>query len=370
MGRKKRRRNLEGELTPRQAMLLGLIVREHVRTAAPVASGGLVKRYGLEISSATVRNEMARLEEMGYLWQPHTSAGRLPTEQGFRYFVERLMEEQTLSPEEQRTIAHQFYQARHRIELWPPLAASILATRTRNAAVVTAPRAVNVRYKHLELINTHGRAVLLVLVLLGGTVEQQLIVLNEPLTQEMLREAADRLNQIGYGLSAEGLDARLGSLPPLESEIGSLVVSMMRRMEEEPAEEIYHHGLPQLLQAPEFAEADESSAGLVRVLEERSLLQAVIADAFSPGTGPGSVQVLIGGESKWDELRACSLILTRYGAPEQAIGTIGVVGPIRMAYGRAISVLRYVSGVLSELVEETYASTLEAGPRESLNRGG
>ena len=356
MGRRKRHR--EGELTPRQAMLLGLIVREHVRTAAPVASGGLVRRYGLEISSATVRNEMARLEEMGYLWQPHTSAGRVPTEAGFRYFVERLMEEQTLSPEEQRTIAHQFYQARHRVELWPPLAASILATRTQSAAVVTAPRAVNVRYKHLELIATHGRAVLLVLVLQGGTVEQQMLVLNDPMSQPTLREAADRLNQVCYGLAADQIAARLRTLPPLEQEIGSLVVSMMRKLKEQPSEEIYHHGLPQLLQAPEFAEVEESSAGLVRVLEERSLLQAVIADALSPNVEIGSVRVLIGGEGKWDELRACSMILTRYGSPTQAVGTVGVLGPIRMAYGRAISVLRFVSGLLSELVEETYAPVI------------
>ena len=360
MGRRKRHR--EGELTPRQAMLLGLIVREHVRTAAPVASGGLVRRYGLEISSATVRNEMARLEEMGYLWQPHTSAGRVPTEAGFRYFVERLMEEQTLSPEEQRTIAHQFYQARHRVELWPPLAASILATRTQSAAVVTAPRAVNVRYKHLELIATHGRAVLLVLVLQGGTVEQQMLVLDEPLSQPTLREAADRLNRLYNGLDAEQIAAKLPLLPPLERELSSLVVSMMRRLKEQPADEIYHHGLPQLLQAPEFAEAEESSAELVRVLEERSLLQAVIADALSPSVAIGSVRVLIGGEGRWNELQACSMILTRYGAPAQAVGTIGVLGPIRMAYGRAISVLRFVSGLLSELVEETYAPVV-AGDR-------
>ncbi|MGC9358129.1 MAG: heat-inducible transcriptional repressor HrcA, partial [Anaerolineae bacterium] len=345
------------DLTPRQSTLLRYIVREHVRTVNPVASGTVVERYRLDISPATVRNEMARLEELGYLWQPHTSAGRVPTEHGYRYFVERLMEEQTLSLVEQRTIAHQFYQARDHIEEWVPLAASVLARTTRSAALVTAPKAAHAIYKHLELISTHGRAVLLVLVLEGGTVEQRFLALPEPLNQPTLSEAADRLNQRFSGLKSHEIREHINELPPLEADVAQLVLSLMEQAESLPADEIYYQGLPLLLQEPEFAEGEQGSTGLVRVLEEHSQLQAFIADALSPVESIGNVRVIIGGEGRWEALHACSLILTRYGVADYATGALGILGPIRMSYGRAISAVRFVSGVLNEMTYEMYHPT-------------
>ncbi|MFP4343355.1 MAG: heat-inducible transcriptional repressor HrcA [Anaerolineales bacterium] len=344
-------------ISPRQEILLGLIVHEHVRTATPVASRTLVEQYNLDVSSATVRNEMARLEELGYLWQPHTSAGRVPTEEGYRYFVEQLMEEQALSPIEQRRIAHQFYQARDHIEQWMPLAASVLARTTRSAALVTAPRVSRARYKHLELIGTHGRAVLLILVLEGGTVQQQMLALPRVMNQAQLSEAADRLNQLCTGLSAGAIKSQARALPSLEADIAELVISLMEATEALLADEIYHQGLPQLLREPEFAEGEENSAGLVGVMEERGELQAVIADALAPGASVGAIRVVIGGEGQWEALRACSMILTRYGVSDMATGALGVLGPIRMRYGRAISVVRFVSGVLNEMVQEMYQPT-------------
>jgi len=254
------------ELTNRQAMLLGLIVQEHVRTATPIASRALVERYHLDVSSATVRNEMARLEELGYLVQPHTSAGRIPTEQGFRYFVERLMEEQTLPLSERRKIAHQFHQAQEHREQWMPLAASVLARMTRSAAIVTAPRAVCAIYKHLELIATHGRAVLLVLVLEGGAVEQQMLVLPQIFSQGALSEIASRLNQICSGLTAEQIKQQLQFLSSSEVDIARLLISLMAARQDTPADSIYQHGLSRLLREPEFAEGEVESAGLIRVL--------------------------------------------------------------------------------------------------------
>lgn len=342
------------ELTPRQAILLKLIVREHVRSAAPVASRTLVEQYGLDISSATARNEMARLEELGYLNQPHTSAGRVPTEQGFRYFVERLMEEQALPLAERRMIAHQFYQARDHIEQWMPLAASVLARAARGAALVTAPRANRALYKHLELIGTHGRAVLLVLVCQGGAIEQQMLALPEPMNQTALSEAADRLNQACTGLSSDDIEKKIPEFHPLEADIARLIVHLLYKSEGSPNDEIYHHGLASLLQQPEFAEGDSASAGLVRVIEERSLLQAVLADTLTPAVGIGGVRVVIGGEGRWDDLRTCSVVLARYGVANYATGALGVVGPIRMAYGRAISVVRFVADMLGELVYDMY----------------
>jgi len=350
---RRRRQDTEpGEPTPRQQMILGLVVREYVRTAAPVGSRTLVEKYGLGVSPATVRNELARLEEMGYLTHPHTSAGRMPTDRGYRYFVERLLRESELPVAERRTIAHQFQQVRQDVEEWMPLAASVLARTTRSAALVTAPRAAQARYRHLQLISTQGRLVLLVLVLQGGMVKQQMLTLPEPLPQPALSEAADRLNQLCAGLTAEEIEPRIPSLPPFEAEIAWLAVEIMRRAGTTTADEIYHDGLSELLQEPEFTEGSQAQ-GILRVIEERSFLEAVLADALSPTT-IGSVRVMIGGEGRFDELQACSLVLTRYGVSGLATGALGVLGPTRMGYGRAISAVRFVAGLLSELVREVF----------------
>lgn len=351
------------ELTPRQEMVLGLVVHEYVRTAVPVGSRVLVEHYGLDVSPATVRNEMARLEELGYLTHPYTSAGRVPTDQGYRYFVERLLQETELPLSEQRTIAHQFQQIRRDVEEWMPLAASVLARTTRSAAVVTAPQAAQARYRHLQLISTQGRLVLLILVLQGGLVKQQVLTLSEPVPQPALSEAADRLNQLCATLTAEEIAPRIPGLPCFEAEIARLVVDIMLRADAITAEGVYHDGLSTLLQEPEFTEGIHVQ-GVLRVLEERSFLEAVLADAL--GSAVGSVRVMIGGEGRFNELQACSLVLSRYGVAGLATGALGVLGPTRMGYGRAISTVRFVASLLSELVHEAFVAEVE--PLPSISR--
>lgn len=344
--------NTMEEITPRQQTILGLIVQEYVRTAIPVGSRTLVEQYGLNVSPATVRNEMARLEELGYLTHPHTSAGRVPTDQGYRYFVERLLQETTLPLDERRTIAHQFQQVRQDIDEWMPLAASVLARTARGAAVVTAPQTAQVHFRQLQLISVQGRLVLLVLVLQGGTVKQQMLTLAEPLPQPVLSEAADRLNQLCAGLTAAEIEPRIASLPLLEADIAALAVEIMRRADSMTAEGVYHDGLSELLQEPEFDEK-EQTRGVLRVLEERSFLEAVLAEALGPTVG--SVRVMIGGEGRFDELQACSLVLSRYGVAGLATGALGVLGPTRMGYGRAISSVRFVAHLLSELIYDVFS---------------
>jgi heat-inducible transcriptional repressor len=339
------------ELTPRQRTILGLVVREYVDNATPVSSRALVENYGLDVSTATVRNELAQLEELGYLTHPHTSAGRVPTDKGYRRFVTRLIGGVELPLQERRTIAHQFYQARQDFEQWMPLAASVLARTARGAALVTAPQPAESRYKHLQLISTQGQVVLLVLVLQGGAVKQQMLALAEPFDQQVLNDASDRLNQLFNGLAVSQIQSRIDELPFFEADIAGLVVVLMQRAEVSATGIIYRDGLSEVLQEPEFAEGEQAQ-GLVRVMEEHSFLEAVLADALSPEVG--SVQVLIGGEGRWDELSACSLVLARYGVTGLATGALGIVGPTRMFYGRAISAVRFVSGLLSDLVYDTY----------------
>ena len=345
-----------GQLTARQETILGLTVREYVRSASPVRSRALVDRYGLPVSSATVRNELAYLEETGHLTHPHTSAGRVPTHEGYRYFVERLLGEVELPLRERLTIVHQFHQARHNMDQWMPLAASTLAQAARGAAVVTAPQSDEARYKHLQLISTRGVGVLLVTVLQNGMVKQRMLTLAEPLTQRQLTEASERLNQLCAGCTAgeieKELEADESGLSDFEMDVARIVSEILRRVDARSAGPIYSDGLSEVLQQPEFSEGEQAQQ-IVRVMEERSFLRTVMHEALSPDIG--NVRVLVGGEGEWDQLRTCSLVLARYGVTDFSTGALGVVGPTRMLYGRAISAVRFVAEVLSELVEETYA---------------
>jgi heat-inducible transcriptional repressor len=340
------------ELTARQEMILGLIIREYIDTAEPVSSKALVDKYSLGISSATVRNEMMTLTEKGYLRQPHTSAGREPTEEAYRYYVHRLVGEAELPLAERRLISHQFYQARRDVDEWIRLAASVLAQHARGASLVTSPHQLNARYKHLELIATQGRMVLMVLVLSGGEVRQQLLTLAEPPSQDSLSEAARHINALCQGLDADGVLAQSVHLPTLEQEVTRLIADMMRKAEAFAAGEVVRDGVSNVLALPEFA-ASESARQALRVLEERTYLEEFLTKAISPQIG--GIQVVIGGENSWQELKDCSMVLARYGVAGYATGAMGVLGPQRMAYGRAISTVRYVAGLMSDMMYEIYS---------------
>lgn len=338
------------ELTERQRLILALVVRDYTETAQPVGSARLAEHYHLDFSPATIRNEMAALTEMGYLRQPHTSAGRVPTEEGYRYFVTHVVYQADLPDSARHTISHQFYQARQDIEQWMPLAASILARQSRAASLVTAPHAERARYKHLELISTQGRQVLMVLVLVGGEVSQQILTLAEPVSQERLSAAALRLNELCASKTTEEIAALPTRSDALEKDILTLVLQDMSRDEQRISGEIYLDGLTNVLSEPEFLASDEARRA-VRLFEERSLLQDLLARTMS-NANVGGVQVLIGGEGKWEELKQCSVVLARYGIPGHATGMLGVFGPMRMAYTRTIPTVRFMADLLSGLVSE------------------
>jgi heat-inducible transcriptional repressor len=340
------------QLSERQEVILGLLIRDYIETAVPVSSKALVEKYKLGVSSATVRNEMVALTEQGYLRQPHTSAGREPTEAGYRYFVQRIVGENELPLAERRTISHQFYQARRDVDEWMRLAASVLAHHARGASLVTSPQQLKSRFKHLELISTQGRMALLVLVLTGGEVRQQMLTLAESPSQDSLSEAARRINAECYGLDAAGVLAQSSYMPTLEQEVTRLIAEMMHKAEAFAAGEVFRDGVTAVLAEPEFA-TSESARQALRVLEERSYLEEFLAKTMSPTVG--GVQVVIGGENSWQELKDCSMVLARYGVAGYTTGAMGVLGPQRMAYGRAISTVRYVAGLMSDLMYEIYS---------------
>lgn len=341
------------ELTERQKTLLLLIIRDYIESAQPVGSKRLAEHYHINLSTATIRNEMAALTEMGYLRQPHTSAGRVPSEEGYRYFVSQMMHQAELPEAVQATISHQFYQSRPDIDQWMTLAASVLAHQSQGVSVVTAPHTDTARYKHVELISTQGRQVLMVLVLVGGEVSQQILTLAEPVTQERLSQTASRLNRVLAGLTVDSITALPSRSDALDQDILTLILQDMRRVADRASGEIYTDGLSNVLAEPEFAESDEARRAL-KLFGERSTLQELIGRAMSNST-VGGLQVLIGGEGGWEELRQCSMVIARYGVPGLATGTLGVFGPMRMSYARTIPTVRYVAGLLSDLVNDTIA---------------
>ncbi len=335
-------------LTIRQKKILSLIMHEHIASAEPVGSKNLVQKYKMDLSSATVRNEMAALTEAGLLRQPHTSAGRIPTEEGYRYFVGQLMNETTLPSAMRATINHQFSQMSSDIRQWMRLAASVLANQTNAASIITAPQASQVQFKHLELIATHGRQILAILVLNGGQVHQQILTLEEPVTQEQLSIISRKFSQLLAEQNIIQVSAFQETLTSVEVQILAWIEDELVRSNQLPTGEIILDGLTNVLSEPEFTDSEEARRAL-RLLEERSLLQDLLTQTILPDT-IGGVQVLIGGEGTWDDLSHCSVILSKYGSPSTATGTIGILGPMRMSYGYSISLVRFLSGLLSDFV--------------------
>lgn len=333
-------------LSPRQERILGLVIRTYITSGTPVGSKTLVDQFELGVSSATVRNELARLDVLGYLVQLHTSAGRIPTELGYRYFVQRLLGEFELPVRDRQMIRHQFHQARLDLEQWMRLAAAILARTSQGASFITAPRPRPNRFKHVQLISTQGRLVLMVMVLYGGNVSQQMLTLAEPQSQTRLSATADRLNILFDGYSVEDIQARLSQLDELEADIARLLIDSLQRSDLRDISDIYRDGIANLVE-------DAGARQAVRVLEERTLLSDVITEVLDPQEA--GVQVVIGGEGRWEELRDCTLILSRYGVMEDLTGELAVLGPTRMPYSRNISAVRYVADLMSSFVYDYYA---------------
>lgn len=340
------------QLTKRQEEILGLIVRAYSQKPEPVSSKYLMEKYDLNVSSATIRNEMALLEELGYVTSPHTSAGRIPTEIGYRYFVKHLTSSTELSAAEQTHIAEKFLSLPLAMEQWMRQAATVLARTVQTASLVTPPISEIHRFKHVELISIQGRLVLMVLVLEGGSVHQRMLNLSESIPQRQLSEVAARLNALCPNLSANEVRMKSVQLPLLDREVAELAAELLEQADKSGLRMIYREGLSDIINAfPDHEGAQQA----VRVLEERAFLEMILGEVLSPIIG-GDVQVLIAGEGRWEEISQLSMVLSRYGIPGQASGAIGVLGPTRINYGRAISTVRYLSTMMTNMMVQLYQS--------------
>jgi heat-inducible transcriptional repressor len=333
------------KLAERQRELLRAVIREFIATAEPVASAALVRRYGLGVSSATVRSELAALEEMGLLTHPHTSAGRVPTDLGYRYFIESLMPRPSLLPAEQVTVSHQFQQAVSNTAEWLRLAASTLARLTTEAAIVTPPATGRSVLKHVEAVPISERRVLLVAVLEGGAVRQELVELREPIATEHLRRLSSRLTATLGGHDAAAARASVASETPADQQLVGALAHMLAEHDATRSHDVYYDGIQNILAQPEFTETD-SIRDVVRLLEDRTRLATILP----PALGAGEVHVAIGSEHHLEPLRGFSLVFGRYGLGEDVAGYVGIVGPTRMDYARSIGAVRYVGSLMSSLV--------------------
>lgn len=335
-------------LTPRTETILKSIINWYIDHAVPVSSQSLVHDYDLRISSATVRNEMAYLEQEGYIIRPHTSAGSIPSDKGYRFYVSSL-EEIMLPLSEQRMINHLFHQVEGRIEEWLILAAAVISRLAQNTAVITVPRLADCQFRHLELVSIKDCLILLVLVLRGARIKQQLLALENPVSQTELSAMSSIMNQTYEGLTGPQIQARYLKSSPLEQRISENLVNLMRVEDEQGYNQSYLEGLHFMLNQPEFSH-NQKILAIMELLEHRAMLSTILPTEKDNR----QVQVVIGSENRAEVAQDCSLVISRYGLPAEASGTIVVVGPTRMAYSRVISAVSYLSVLLSRLVGELY----------------
>lgn len=343
------------ELTRRQEEILALIIRAYSQKPEPIGSKFLVETYNLNFSSATIRNEMAALEELGYLAAPHTSAGRIPTENGYRYFVKHNLHNGDLSTNEQRNITERLQLPPLGTEQWMRLAATILSRTAHTASLVTPPTAQIGRFKHIELIAIQGRLVLMVLVMQDGMVQQRMLTLPDSLPQATLSDAASRINAQCVDLAANDILMKAIQLPVLEREVAELAAEAMQRTSTFHSSTVYRDGLSEVINA--FPDTDGAQQ-MVRVFEERAFLNMILDEYLSPFVE--DVQVVIAGEGR-EELSQLSIVLSRYGVPGQMTGAVGLLGPTHINYGRAINTVRYVSSMMTNMLVELYTNSGQKG---------
>jgi len=335
-------------LAPRTETILRSIVEQYIARATPISSQSITESCELGVSPATIRNEMAHLEQEGYVTRPHPSAGSIPSDKGYRYYVETLGDIR-LPSAQQLLIRHLFHQVEGELEEWLSLAATLTAQLVQNVAIVAMLKPENCQFKHLEVVALQDSLALVIVVLHGARLRQQLITFDQAVSQSELTTMANKLNAAYSDLTRTQILARKIELSPTEQQLYDCLLKIMQAEDEQEYEKSYLDGLHFALNQPEFHHAQQVLT-LMELVECRRLLGIITPEDM----GNQGVQVIIGKENKAEAIQNCSVVISQYGLPEEAIGVIGVVGPTRMPYARTISAVSYLSLVLSQLVAELY----------------
>lgn len=336
------------QLDPRTTSILGTIVYEYIATGEPVGSAALTQKYSLGISPATVRHEMAVLEEEGYLDQPHTSAGRVPSDRGYRYYVDRLMLPEALSPQERETIHNEVRHASKQLDTAVAHASHVLSSLTRNIAFAIAPRLATQSFRHIQLISVAPGTVHIVLVSNLGLAGQATVDVDEDVEQEQLTRASNRLNErlAGKNLSEitqNVLSTQLGSLVPATL-VGAMAHMFAARTEDEVERRLFTDGAQNLLDQQEFRDLRKLRAILELMEEQRTLYELLHRSLDGEGA-----RVSIGSELGNRDINDLSVVTVPYKVGERNAGAVGVLGPRRMQYARFIALVNCMAEGLNAI---------------------
>ena len=346
------------ELDERNKKVLQAVIDSYIASGSPVGSAVLVKRYDFGLSSATLRNIMSELEELGFLTHPHTSAGRVPTDRGYRYYIDSLISIQ----HETDTIGDHLRQIPefHSGDL-PGLmeeASRFLASLSRCAGVVLAPTEPEGKYKHIEFIRLRGRQVLLIFVTITGMVQNKLIELDENISQQELNYFSSyldpELEQWTLSEIRQQLWEKLREEKVVFSKLMEETLKASVEMQDRDSEKLYIGGASQVLENPEFANVEKMRI-LFKAFEDKyKLLKLLDRSVAAQG-----IKVFIGSENPFFEMQGCSMVISSYQAEAKVIGTLGVIGPTRMQYKQVIQVVDYTAKLLSKLLGERLQRGLE-----------
>ncbi len=341
---------MKAALAEREKRVLEAIILDYIQTAEPVGSRTVAKKLRMELSPATIRNVMADLEEMGLLAQPHTSAGRVPTDRAFRYYVDSLLELRTLNRLSRDRIEASLGE---KVDLNNMMrhASALLSALSKQTGVVLAPRFGSTIFKRVEFIRLHEKKVLVLIVSNRGEVQNKVIEADEPMSQEELDKYSRYLSEIMGGLTL--MEARrkvaeeLGKEKVLFDKLmyRALLLSQ-KALEYEGEGDIYIEGKTNLMQLPEFADLEKIRI-LLMAFEEKTRLVKLLDKALSAH----GIQIFIGAENELREMRDCTVIAAPYSRENDTLGTLGVIGPTRMDYCSIIPLVSYTARVVGRILE-------------------
>jgi heat-inducible transcriptional repressor len=350
--------------------VLSAIISEHLITGEPVGSKIIAENFvnSFGLSSATIRNVMVELEESGLLEQPHTSAGRVPTDKGYRFYVDNLLGVLSLSNEDLRFIGDEFGFLESELQDTPDRlmerTSQLLSALSNNIGIVVSPSLANDRLQHIEFVNLSDKRVLVVLVSAPNIVHNKIIRLNETLKQEELDRTARYLNVEFSGKSLSEIRAKILKLMHEEKALfdkllqtAVILCSQSIEDEEDNGGDVYVGGTSNILTKRDFADM-ERLRELLRTIEEKSRLMQILNECIvRDSTARGNVQVVIGSENSASTLQNCTLITAPYRiGTGTAIGTLSVLGPTRIEYARIISIVGYVARILEKFMTKEYSN--------------
>ncbi|MGZ6744870.1 MAG: heat-inducible transcriptional repressor HrcA [Nocardioides sp.] len=335
----------------RRLAVLRAIVEDYVSTQEPVGSKALVERHRLGVSPATVRNDMAALEEEGFITQPHTSAGRIPTDKGYRLFVDRLGGVKPLSPAERRAI-HTLLEGAIDLDDVVQRSVRLLAQLTRQVAIVQYPTLSRSTVRHVEVVPLTPSKMLLVLILSTGRVEQRVVELPAEVDEDQVADLRTRLNRAALGERLAEAAAKLVALPDEvgpahRASVAVLVAALVEAMSDHRSDERVAVG-----GTANLARFGDGFDGAIRPMLEALEEHVVLLKLLGEATSPSKVTVRIGHEGPYQELATTSVVATGYGPGDEALATLGIVGPTHMDYPGTMAAVRAVARYVSRILDE------------------